>query len=1287
MSELFSAIESRLDDCMLVDAHELGPRLRKLRKQGNVQRLGELESRIQSSTRRVQRRRSRVPAISYPDELPVSERREEIARAIQDHQVVIVAGETGSGKTTQLPKICLELGRGSRGMIGHTQPRRVAARSTAARIAEEVGSEVGDLIGYRVRFSDRVGDDTLVKLVTDGMLLAETQSDRDLAAYDTLIVDEAHERSLNIDFLLGYLRRLIERRPDLKLIITSATLDTERFSRHFGDAPVIEVSGRTWPVEVRYRPVADSRGDDTSDEEQSLGQAIGEGIRELWREGPGDVLVFLPGERQIRDTEQVLRKRFRQGVEILPLYGRLSSRDQDRVFRPTGDARRVVLATNVAETSLTVPGIRYVVDSGLVRLSRYSYRTKVQRLPVEPVSRASAEQRAGRCGRTGPGICIRLYSEEDFEARPEYTEPEIQRSNLASVILQMKMLRLGEPEDFPFVDPPEAPLIRDGYRVLEELGALDHERRLTEQGRQIARLPVDPRHGRMLVEAGRRGSLEEVLIIVAGLSIQDPRERPENARQAADECHGVDQDDQSDFLSLLNLWRRYRRETDGLSRNQRRKWCRRHFLAPMRMEEWSDLLRQLRLNTRDMKLSHNEQPADYTAVHRTLLSGLITQVGRKGESHAYEGPRGLQFWVFPGSGLFRKSPKWLMAAELVQTSRTFGRTVARVEPEWIEAAGEHLLAREYFEPHWQARRGRVNGFERVSLFGLELVSRRRINYARVRPEEARGIFLRDGLVTGKLPETPGFLAHNLALIEEIRELEAKRRRRDLLKDEEALAAFYDERLPEEVNDWPSLRRWLKQTGRQADKDLRMGRDDVMAGEAGNLVEDFPDEVVLGGVRVPVEYQLDPGGERDGATLEVPLALINQIRAADLDWVIPGWRVEKATALIRSLPKALRRQFVPAPDFAAAALEAIEPGSPMIDALAQQLQRMTGTEIPSDTWRPEQIPDHLHVRVRLVDENGGVIEESDDIEGLQERHGHRASETLGEAECPDWPSRRTRRWDFGRIPDSVEVERFGLSMQAWPALRDRGRDVELVLHDEPEEAREMTREGIRRLVMLRLPQQVESLRRLRDLDRLALQFRKLGTDRELRDALVRLVVDEAVLPAGHLPRDGDEFEAICREGAAQLLPAGERWLETLADVLERHHRIRRTLSGKLNPVLLKAGRDMGEQLDWLLFPGFLEIVPTSRLAAYPRYLQALELRLEKLMQGNPKDASLAAEVRRHWERLAERVAKPGEESRNPALAHYRWMVEEYRVSVFAQQLGTTEPVSAKRLDQQWKRATR
>ena len=1279
MNEVLAAIERRLDECMLADAQQLRRNLKKQGRKGKPDAIARMEKRIERSAARVRQRRARIPELHYPAELPVTERREDLAEAIRDHQVVIVAGETGSGKTTQIPKICLELGRGVRGMIGHTQPRRVAARSTAARLAEETQSELGDRVGYRVRFTDRVGQDTLVKLVTDGMLLAETQSDRDLLAYDTIIIDEAHERSLNIDFLLGYLRRLLQRRPDLKLIITSATLDTERFAKHFGKAPVIEVSGRTWPVEVRYRPLEEAG----KDSEKALPQGIGAAARELWREGPGDILVFLPGEREIRDAEQHLRKRFAQGVEILPLFGRLSSRDQDRVFHPDGSKQRIVLATNVAETSLTVPGIRYVIDSGLVRLSRYSYRTKVQRLPIEPVARASAEQRAGRCGRLGPGICIRLYGEEDFEARPEYTEPEIQRSNLASVILQMKSLGLGDPEDFPFVDPPESGLIRDGYRVLEELGALDGEGRLTQIGRQLARLPVDPRLARMLVEADRRGSLAEVLVIVAGLSIQDPRERPENAREKADECHRQDLDERSDFLALFNLWQRYREQTRELSRNQRRKWARRQFLAPMRMEEWGDLLRQLRLNVRDLKFSVNPRPADYAAVHRALLAGLVTRVGRKEEKHSYQGPRGLQFQIFPGSGLFKRSPKWVMAGELVQTSRTFARSVARVEAEWIEAAAEHLVSREYHEPHWQPRKGRVAAFEKVTLFGLELVARRRVDFGRVAPEEARSIFLREGLLHGDLPASPEFVEHNLRLVEEVREQEAKRRRQDLLRDEEDRIAFYDQRVPDWIRDWPSLRKWLKEQGTEGERRLRMDSGDVMTRDPGELEEDFPDHVRLGGVPVPVEYRLDPGGERDGATVEIPLALINQIRPADLDWIIPGWREEKATALIRSLPKSYRRRFVPAPDFARAALEAMEPGPPMTAALAQQLKRMTGTAVPEEAWRPEQIPEHLRVRVRLIDPDGETVDEHSDVAALQAKHGHRASEAVGDAVSEEWPNRETRKWDFGEIPESVEVERFGVRMRAWPALRDTGRAVELVLQDHPDEARAMTHEGIRRLVSLRLSQQVESLRRNPRLGELALKFRKLGTDQALRDALTRLAIDEAVLGTrAELPRNGQDFEARCRDGAARLIDTGEDWLETLGKILDTHHRIRKRLSGGLNPVLLKAAKEIGEQLDYLLFPGFLEQVPTDRLRAYPRYLRAIEIRLDKLEQGNPDDARHAALVRPYWERVRDRIGEPGGETGAHELERYRWMVEEYRVSVFAQQLGTEGTVSPKRLDEQW-----
>jgi len=1281
MKEIVKALESSLDECMLADAVRLRKKLERIRKgRARPNELAGLEDRIEQSRQRAQSRLGRQPVPDYPEELPVSERRADIRKALEAHQIVIVAGETGSGKTTQLPKLCLEMGRGARGQIGHTQPRRVAARSTAARIAEELNTPLGDLVGYRVRFSDKLSHHTQIKLLTDGMLLAESQSDRDLLAYDTLIIDEAHERSLNIDFLLGYLKRLSRRRPDLKIIITSATLDTERFSRHFDDAPVIEVSGRTYPVETRYRPLESEPESDTED--LSVSQGIATALRELWREGPGDVLVFLPGEREIRDAADYLGKQAFRNTEVLPLYGRLSARDQDRVFKPSGQSRRVILATNVAETSLTVPGIRYVIDSGLVRLSRYSYRSKVQRLPIEPISQASAAQRAGRCGRLGPGICIRLYSEEDFDSRPAFTEPEIQRSNLASVILQMRLLKLGDPDDFPFVDPPENGLIRDGFRLLEELGALDGRRRLTEAGRRIGRLPVDPRQGRMLLEAAQLGSLSEALVIVSALSIQDPRERPANAREAADEAHAEDQDPQSDFLSLLNLWRRYRRETEGLSRNQRRKWARRHFLAPLRMEEWGDLMRQLRLGLRDMGLTMNEQPAEYPEIHKALLAGLLTQVGRKGEQHAYEGPRGLQFWIFPGSGLFKKAPKWVMAAELVQTSRTFARNVAGIEPAWLEQAADHIVKREYFDPFWQSKKGRVAGYERVSLFGLDLVARRRINYGRVKPDEAREIFIREGLVAGDLPRIPAFLKHNLALIEEVRDLEAKRRRRDLLKEEQDLAAFYEARLPAEVRDMASLQGALKQGGKALDQALRMERADVMAREADSLEAAFPDHVRIQGIPVSVDYHFEPGGERDGAVLLLPLALINQIDQADLDWMIPGWREEKATALIRSLPKAQRRNFVPAPDFAGAALDAMQPGEPMPRALARQLSRMTGTQVEPEDFRLDQLPDYLRVRIRLLDGEGRTVAEGSDLAALQQSHGHRASESVGTAGTPEWPDRETRDWDFGEMPEQVEVERHGVRLKVAPALKDTGTAVALVLHDDPETAEAMSWAGVRRLVSYRLRQQAEQVKKLPGVEKIVLRYRKLGGDAAFREALMALAIDEAVLADQPLPRDREAFEALCRQGASSLIPAGERWRDLAQDILERHDAVRRELSGKMNPVLLKAGKEIGEQLEYLIFPGFLQSVSRERLRAYPRYLQAVQQRLDKLKQGNPRDMTLSAEVRPFWQNLRQHLPEPGPVEDRPALARYRWLIEEYRVSLFAQELGTAEPVSPKRLKQAW-----
>ncbi|WP_440995585.1 ATP-dependent RNA helicase HrpA [Arhodomonas sp. SL1] len=1240
-----------------------------------------LERDVQRLTARYRARSGCRLAPNFELDLPVIERREDIARAIADNQVVVVCGETGSGKSTQLPKICLELGRGVEGLIAHTQPRRIAARSLAARVAEECGTELGAGVGYRIRFSDHVADATRVKLVTDGMLLAETQGDADLADYDTIIIDEAHERSLNIDFLLGYLSNLLPRRPDLKVIITSATIDPERFSRHFGDAPIVNVSGRTYPVEVRYRPLAT---EDDNERDRSLQQGILDAVDELAAEGPGDVLVFLPTERDIRETAEALRKHHPQHTEILPLFGRLSAAEQQRVFAPHG-GRRVVLATNVAETSLTVPGIRYVVDSGLVRLSRYSYRTKVQRLPVEPISRASADQRAGRCGRIAPGICIRLYSEEDYQSRPEFTDPEILRTNLAAVILQMKHLRLGAIDAFPFVEPPDPRYVRDGLKLLRELGAIDDDEVLTETGRRLARLPVDPRIARILLAGEAHGCLREVLVIAAALSVQDPRERPMEAREAADEAHARWRDERSDFLGLLRLWDEYHEGARHRTRRKLREWCREHFLSYLRLQEWRDVHRQLRDLVKGGGARENEAAAEYEPLHRALLTGFLSNVALRHEDGGYMGPRNLRLAIFPGSGLARRRPKWIVAAELVETARVFARTVAEVRPEWIEAEGAHLVHRQYYEPHWQRRRRRVAGFEDVTLYGLPLVQRRRVNYARIDPEAARAVFIDEALVRGRLDSRAPCLAHNRRVIAEVEALEAKARRRDVLVEESALRAFYEARLPAEVVDGPSFERWVRRGDH--DRRLRLQRQDLMARSAGELTgAEFPDRLVLGGgVELPLRYRFEPGAGDDGVTVIVPLAALNQLDAERLEWLVPGMVEEKVTTLIRSLPKALRKHFVPAPDFARAVLERLRFGEGSLsEALCRELEGMTGVSIPLDAWDEADLPAHLFMNVRVVDAEGAVLGEGRDLGALRSRLAGEASASFGGQQARGRERAGLRRWEFGDIEDHITIEQHGVTLRAYPAVVDEGDSVALRLLDAPEAAARAHRAGVRRLYMLSLPDQARHLRRaLPGIDRLCLLYSGIGRCEALKRDILDAVFDR-VFVGGEPPRTQGDFEARLSAHRAELVPTAEALTATVGAILERHHAIRKRLKGSIPLSMVNAMGDAREQLEALVYPGFVSATPQQRLDELPRYLAALEKRLERLERDPGRDAPLHKAVRRWWEAYLERREQHERKGvDDPGLERFRWLLEEYRVSLFAQELGTRERVSDKRLAEAWR----
>jgi ATP-dependent helicase HrpA len=1224
-----------------------------------------------------------VPTISYPPELPVSQRRAEIAEAIRDHQVVVVAGETGSGKTTQLPKICLELGRGERGMIGHTQPRRLAARTVAERIAAELRTPLGQTVGYQVRFTDRVGRDTRVKLMTDGILLAELARDRTLRRYDTIIIDEAHERSLNVDFLLGYLARLLHRRPDLKLIITSATIDPERFSRHFGGAPVVEVSGRTYPVEVRYRPLAEDPDDD-----RDQTQGILDAVDELCREGPGDILVFLSGEREIRDTADALRRhsfpRSPGGVEVLPLYARLAAAEQHRVFQAHA-GRRVVLATNVAETSLTVPGIRYVVDPGTARISRYSHRAKVQRLPIEPISQASANQRKGRCGRTADGICIRLYAEDDFAARPEFTEPEILRTNLASVILQMTALRLGDVAAFPFIDPPDRRSVKAGVDLLAELGALDGGR-LTSTGRQLAQVPADPRLARMLLEAGRRGCAREVLVIVAALSIQDPRERPSDKQEAADAQHRRLADPGSDFLSWLNLWRYLHERQAELSSNQFRRLCRAEFLNYLRVREWQDLHGQLRAVVRDLgiKLNRAEAEPDADRIHTALLAGLLSHIGLKqGDTRDYLGARGTRFAIFPGSALARKPPQWVMAAELVETSRLWAREVARIQPEWAEELAAHLVKRTYAEPHWSRSRGAVLATERVTLFGVPIVAQRQVNYGPIDPPLARELFLRHALVEGDWETSHEFFARNRRLLAEVEELEHRARRRDILVDDHTLFDFYDQRIPDEVVSARHFDAWWKRA-RQDQPDLLDFERSMLIGDAAGAADAaaYPDTWEQDGHRLRLTYQFEPGSDADGVTVHVPLAVLNQIGPDGFDWQVPGLRQELVTELIRSLPKAVRRSFIPAPDWAAATLERIGPADgPLLEVLARELARAGRVEVAPDDFDLAKVPAHLRMTFRVVDRRGRgpaqVVGEGKDLDELKRRLAPRMRAALAAA-APGLERDRVRGWDLGTLPRVVEERRGGRVVKGYPALVEEPGGVAVrLLESEAEQAAAMWA-GTRRLLLEAVPSPVRFvLGRQTNQAKLTLSRYRHGSATDLFADCLAAAAGDLIAANGGPAWDEAGFKPLLDAVREELPAAALEVVSAVERALAVAGQVEARLAELTNPAFAPATADVRAQLDDLVYPGWVTATGRRRLGDVRRYVRAMLQRLERLPGDLARDAERSESVARAtvaWHRALDRAAgRP-----DPALAEVRWMLEELRVSYFAQSLGTPYPVSEKRV---------
>ncbi|KJG19219.1 ATP-dependent helicase HrpA [Photobacterium angustum] len=1243
----------------------------------------EIALEIAKSMQTVERRRTQRPKIIYPAQLPVSQKKDDIAEAILNNQVVIVAGETGSGKTTQLPKICLEIGRGTHGMIGHTQPRRLAARSVASRIAEEMECEMGSHVGYKVRFNDQVSEHSHVKLMTDGILLAEIQHDRFLSQYDTIIIDEAHERSLNIDFIMGYLRELLPKRPDLKVIITSATIDPERFSKHFNNAPIIEVSGRTYPVEVRYRPVVED-GDDT---ERDQLDAIFDAVDELCDEGEGDILIFLNGEREIRDTADALEKRKLRHTEILPLYARLSAGEQNRVFQ-SHSGRRIVLSTNVAETSLTVPGIKYVIDPGTARISRYSYRTKVQRLPIEAISQASANQRMGRCGRVQEGICIRLYSEEDFLSRPEFTDPEILRTNLASVILQMTAIGLGDIQAFPFVEAPDNRNIQDGIRLLEELGAInskatDPRKRLSPMGRQLARLPIDPRLSRMVLEAPKLGALREVMIIASALSIQDPRERPSDKQQQSDEKHRRFNDKDSDFVAFVNLWNYVQEQQKELSSNQFRRLCKKEYLNYLRIREWQDIYFQVNQVIKELELKMNGNEASYDSIHISLLSGLLSHIGMKDqEKNEYQGARNARFNIFPGSGIFKKQPKWVMVAELVETSRLWGRIGAKIQPEWVEPLAGHLIKRSYSEPHWEKKSAAVHAFEKVTLYGIPVVAKRKVNYGNIDPTLSREIFIRSALVEGDWDTRHKFYQQNRKLLREVEELEHKSRRRDILIDDDELFNFYDQRIGLKATSGRHFDTWWKKASKEDPELLNFEREMLFRGDASHVTDlDYPNFWHQGNLKLKLSYQFEPGEDNDGVTVHVPLAILNQIQPDGFDWQIPGLRHELVVALIKSLPKPLRRNFVPAPNYADAFLARVKPmEAPLLDSLEKELKRMSGVTIVREDWNLEQIPDHLKITYRAVDHRNRKLRESKDIYGLKDNLKEKVQETLSQVADDDIEQDGLKTWSFGELPERYQQKRGGFEVKAYPALVDNKDSVGIKLFETEEQQNNAMQAGQRRLILLNVPSPIKYLHsNLPNKSKLGLYFNPYGRVLDLIDDCIACGVDKLIEQKGGLAWQPESFEALKEYVRAELGDTVVDIAKQVEAILTTAFNISKRLKGRIDLNMAFAMSDIKAQIESLIFKGFATECGWKRLPDILRYMRAIERRMEKLPIDPNKDRVHILKIESVVNEYKELLNKiPKGQPVPDKVKEIRWMIEELRVSYFAQQLGTPYPVSDKRV---------
>ena len=1271
---------------MTKNQHHFRVSLQKIRQEkvGQAEKLKALESKIQASCQQALARKSALPSINFPPELPISQSIDAIRDLISQHQVVIVAGETGSGKTTQLPKLCLDMGLGIKGMIGHTQPRRLAARTVCNRIAEELAVSGSSAVAYQVRFQDNTDEKTYVKLMTDGILLSEIREDPFLNKYDTLIIDEAHERSLNIDFLLGYLKRLLRRRPDLKLIVTSATIDVDKFSVHFDNAPVIEVSGRTYPVNFVYQS-ADKNEEDL---DERIVSAIHE-IRKIGKKLPiphRDILVFLSGEKEIRDTANTIRKDKSLDLEVLPLYARLTNKEQNRVFQ-SHTKQRIVLATNVAETSLTVPGIGYVIDSGMARISRYSVRSKIQRLPIEAVSQASANQRAGRCGRLCPGTCVRLYSEEDFNSRPEYTDTEITRTNLASVILQMLVLKLGDIESFPFVDPPETTAVKDGFKILEELGAVNGQGKITHAGRQMASFPVDPRLARIILTGAQFNCLNEILIIVSALSIQDPRERPQDKRQAADEAHSRYRHPESDFMAWVNLWQFFEGNRQALGKNRLGKFCHKYFLSYMRMTEWREVHRQLKLLSQEMKFSVNSEPASYEKIHLSLLSGLVSNVANRLDDQTYLGVRNRKFRVFPGSELHGKKYPWILAAELVETSQLFARMNARVEPGWIEDQGKALLKYHYAEPHWEKRRGKVIALEKVTLYGLVLAENRKVVYSSIDPHVSREIFIREALVPAQINTRLDFYRHYVDLKKEIESLEDKTRRKDILLGDDDLVVLFEPLIPAEVLDQASLERWAKRLSKEDASKLFFNKHDLQhsSGDVVNL-QAFPDRIQAGHLSLELDYQFDPSKESDGVSVDVPVTVLMQLKETDLDWLVPGMLREKCIAMVKALPKSVRKNFVPVPDYIDRVLARIKLGEGDLKAvLATQLQSLTGISIPIEHWQEFILPDHLRMNINVLDDNGHLLGSGRDLIRLKEQFAEQSRQAMAEFSEATIERSGITNWDFGELESVHEIRQGGLTVLSWPSLIDEGESVSLKLADSPVVARKQTRAGVARLYMLKNRQQLKYLQKHLLQDPLTFPLMKnFGGQKNLVSGLIQASYQSAFGLDSTLPANKVEFESTYEAGRVSLIKTSTKLEALLIRILTEFGKLKKQLEkyNKLEDLALQ--QDVGHQLNALVNENFLEETPVELLGEFPRYFSAISQRLEKYPGHKARDAEYSAMLQQWWLRYEERKSLfHGQHKSSDALEEFRWMLEELRVSLFAQVLGTRYPISEKRLEKAWK----